>query len=46
MTADLEAEVQRITKLGATLRADVDEDGSRWVTLLDPKGNELDVVAG
>jgi predicted enzyme related to lactoylglutathione lyase len=45
-TADLPAEVERLVALGATRRADHDEDGTRWVTLTDPEGNEFDVVAG
>ena len=45
-TADLPAEVERLDRLGATRHADHDEDGTRWVTLTDPEGNEFDVVAG
>ena len=43
--ADLQAEVDRILTLGATRVADIDEGGYRWTTLLDPEGNEFDVVA-
>lgn len=43
--ADLDDEVGRLVDLGAIRQAGFDEDGSRWVTLLDPEGNEFDVVA-
>ncbi|PZS32861.1 MAG: glyoxalase/bleomycin resistance/dioxygenase family protein [Pseudonocardiales bacterium] len=42
---DLEAEVSRVLELGATQLAKYEEDGARWVTLADPEGNELDLVA-
>lgn len=45
VTSDLAAEVKRIVELGATARAECDEGGYQWVTLLDPEGNEFDVVA-
>jgi Glyoxalase-like domain len=45
MTADLEAEVERLIGLGATWTADVKLDSVRWSTLLDPEGNEFDVIA-
>lgn len=38
---DLEAAVERLTGLGATVQNRVDEGGSRWVVLCDPEGNEL-----
>ena len=44
-TPDLAAEVQRIVGLGAKTAAEFDEGGFRWVTLLDPEGNEFDVLA-
>lgn len=44
-TPDLAAEVQRIVGLGAKMAAEFDEGGFRWVTLLDPEGNEFDVLA-
>lgn len=43
---DLEEEVTRLLGLGATRVADLKEDGTRWTTLLDPEGNEFDLVAG
>jgi predicted enzyme related to lactoylglutathione lyase len=45
VTADLAAEVERIVALGAAEQADYHDGGYRWVTLLDPEGNEFDVVA-
>lgn len=45
VTADLQAEVKRIVDLGATKTAEYDEDGAQWITLLDPEGNEFDVMA-
>jgi predicted enzyme related to lactoylglutathione lyase len=44
VTGDLAAEVRRIVALGATEQAGYDEGGYRWVTMLDPEGNEFDVV--
>ena len=45
ITADLETEAERLTGLGASRKADVDMGGMRWTTLLDPEGNEFDVIA-
>jgi hypothetical protein len=44
-TADLEAEVTRLTGLGARWKADVELGRIRWSTLQDPEGNEFDVIA-
>jgi predicted enzyme related to lactoylglutathione lyase len=41
----LDDEVNRITALGARQVARFDQDGSRWVTLTDPEGNEFDLIA-
>ncbi len=41
----LDDEVNRVTALGAQEIARFDQDGSRWVTLTDPAGNEFDLVA-
>jgi predicted enzyme related to lactoylglutathione lyase len=43
---DLDATVQRLMELGASKGDEYREDGSRWVTLADPEGNEFDVLAG
>jgi len=37
------AEVARLARLGATVLAQVDDRGSRHVTMADPEGNEFDV---
>lgn len=45
ITADLEAQVERLIGLGATRKEDVESGGMRWSTLQDPDGNEFDVIA-
>ena len=45
ITADLEAEVERLIGLGASRKADVEMGSMRWTTLLDPEDNEFDVIA-
>jgi hypothetical protein len=35
------AEVERLTKLGATRQREWDEDAEFWVVMLDPEGNEF-----
>ncbi|TJZ95642.1 VOC family protein [Actinacidiphila oryziradicis] len=45
MTADLEAEVERLIGLGASRKGDVEMGSMRWTTLADPEGNEFDVIA-
>jgi predicted enzyme related to lactoylglutathione lyase len=45
IAADLEAEVKRLIGVGAVRKRAFDENGARWVTMLDPEGNEFDVVA-
>jgi predicted enzyme related to lactoylglutathione lyase len=42
--ADWEAEISRLTDLGATRIRDVEKNGARWTTLADPEGNEFDLV--
>jgi Glyoxalase-like domain len=44
--ADRQAEVDRLTALGAARIAEHREYGTHWVTLTDPEGNEFDVGAG
>jgi hypothetical protein len=46
MTGDLEAEVGRLIGLGASRKEDIEMGSMRWTTLLDPEGNEFDVIAG
>lgn len=43
---DWEAEIGRLTDLGATRIRDIQENGARWITLADPEGNEFDLVRG
>ena len=38
---DLRARADELVALGATLVGEFDEPGGRWITLLDPEGNEL-----
>ncbi len=45
ITTDFEAEIDRLTGLGATRLNEI-KNGSHWVTLADPEGNEFDVIAG
>jgi hypothetical protein len=45
IAGDLEAEVKRLISVGAVKKAAFDENGARWVTLVDPEGSEFDVVA-
>jgi len=40
-TADLDAEVDRVLTLGASLKGRYEEWGITWATLLDPEGNEF-----
>jgi hypothetical protein len=45
ISPDREAEVERLVALGAKWEADVEMGSMRWTTLLDPEGNEFDVIA-
>jgi hypothetical protein len=45
VTEDLEAEVGRLIGLGATRKQETKAGSKRWATLLDPEGNEFDVIA-
>ncbi|MEV0039656.1 MULTISPECIES: VOC family protein [unclassified Streptomyces] len=44
VTDDFDAEVARLTGLGATKRNEVDA-GIHYATLADPEGNEFDLIA-
>jgi predicted enzyme related to lactoylglutathione lyase len=46
ITTDLDAEVDRLTGLGATRLNEVNRGTVHWVTLADPEGNEFDLIAG
>jgi len=39
--APLQAEVERLTALGASLVEPVEEDGQYWIVMHDPEGNEF-----
>ena len=45
ITTDFDAEVGRLTGLGATKLNEIN-DGRHWATLADPEGNEFDLIAG
>ena len=45
ITVDHQTEVERLIGLGATREAEVEMGTTRWTTLLDPEGNEFDVIA-
>ncbi|MET7567170.1 VOC family protein [Streptomyces sp. NPDC005492] len=45
ITADLEAETERLIGLGASRKEDIEMGSMRWTTLLDPEGNEFDLIA-
>ena len=45
ITTDFDAEISRLTGLGATRLNEVNA-GRHWVTLADPEGNEFDVIDG
>ncbi|MBM9506218.1 VOC family protein [Actinacidiphila acididurans] len=45
VTSDFDAEVTRLTGLGATKLKEV-EAGIHYATFADPEGNEFDVIAG
>jgi hypothetical protein len=46
IAADLQGEVKRLVAAGATRHSEHEFGDARWVTLLDPEGNEFDVLAG
>ena len=45
ITTDFDAEIDRLTGLGATKLNEI-KDGGHWATLADPEGNEFDVIDG
>jgi len=46
ITTDFDAEIGRLTGLGAVKLNEIDGDSAHWATLADPEGNEFDVIAG
>ncbi|HEY0806266.1 MAG TPA: VOC family protein [Pseudonocardiaceae bacterium] len=45
VTAEFDAETERLLGLGATRIRDVAENGANWTTFADIEGNEFDVIA-
>jgi predicted enzyme related to lactoylglutathione lyase len=46
INTDFDAEIDRLTGLGATKLNEVNGNTAHWVTLADPEGNEFDLIAG
>jgi predicted enzyme related to lactoylglutathione lyase len=46
VTTDFDAEVERLTGLGATKLNEVNGAAAHWITLADPEGNEFDLIDG
>jgi predicted enzyme related to lactoylglutathione lyase len=44
--ADVTTEADRLTSLGAQQVRSLAENDNRWISFLDPEGNEFDLVAG
>ena len=44
--AEVVTEADRLTSLGAKQIRSPAENNNRWISLLDPEGNEFDLVAG
>jgi predicted enzyme related to lactoylglutathione lyase len=42
---DIAAEADRLTGLGARQIRALDENNNRWISFIDPEGNEFDLVA-
>ena len=42
---DVAAEADRLTGLGARQIRSLDENNDRWISFIDPEGNEFDLVA-
>ncbi|HEX6844069.1 MAG TPA: VOC family protein [Actinomycetota bacterium] len=45
-TGSMQAEVDRLLGLGATVRGFIEEGGSFWTQMRDPEGNEFCVLRG
>jgi predicted enzyme related to lactoylglutathione lyase len=43
--ADITAEADRLTQLGAKQIRSLTENNNRWISFIDPEGNEFDLVA-
>ena len=44
--ADVLTEADRLTRLGAKQVRPLAENNNRWISFIDPEGNEFDLVAG
>ena len=44
--ADVVAEADRLTSLGARQIRSLSENNNQWISFTDPEGNEFDLVAG
>ena len=44
-TAEVLAEADRLTSLGAHQTRSLAENNNRWISFVDPEGNEFDLVA-
>ena len=44
-SADVVAEAERLTSLGAKQIRSLADNNNRWISLRDPEGNEFDLVA-
>jgi predicted enzyme related to lactoylglutathione lyase len=44
--AELLTEADRLTSLGAKQVRSLAENNNRWISFIDPEGNEFDLVAG
>ena len=44
--ANIEAEAERLTTLGARQVRPLSENNNQWISFADPEGNEFDLVAG
>ena len=44
-TADIGVEAARLTHLGAQQVRPLDDNDGRWISFIDPEGNEFDLVA-
>lgn len=44
-SADVVAEAERLTSLGAQQIRSLADNNNRWISLRDPEGNEFDLVA-
>jgi predicted enzyme related to lactoylglutathione lyase len=43
--ADVAAEADRLISLGAKQIRSLGENNNRWISFIDPEGNEVDLVA-